>query len=818
MVIQKGISNLSKQSLIASLGLVAQLVVLVNTLNDDINLMPYPRQLITRKAPGMTIDRNFVAEIKEVSSNVLTYAVERLYTRIEAQTGLFLLKSFADDDISSKFLIIVKNEIAENVQQFVEDESYSLHVSMNKSILNANTIYGALRGIETFLQLIKNGPNCYEVPAVDIVDEPRFPWRGFMLDSARHFIPTRDIKRLLDGMASAKLNTFHWHLTDDQGWRFESKLYPKLHEIGGNGKYYTQKEIRSIVLYAHNLGIRVIPEIDLPGHASSIAVAYPELMSEVKEYKFEHKWGVHEPLLDPTNQMVYTFIDDLIGEISTVFEDEYIHIGGDEVNPKQWNKNARINQFMEDINISDSYELQAYFNQAVWNIINKHGKKMIGWDEIYNKNLPKDIVIQSWRGHDSLAKAAKDGYKSILSLGYYIDQAQPASMHYRNDPIPTPLQVDDEVHAGELWQTWSFEAPRKRGSAVKGSFTIIWNFTNNSKRGFIDFKGRSRSAIHNIEEIKGITMFWVDSWMGKTMPRVNLKHGNLTGNLVVGNSQYVMTGKLIAGSNIKGSIYPSNLHSSQLCSNNKSYESNIIGGEIALWGELIKPDILDIRVWPRSFAIAERLWSPSTLTDEDSMYRRMKCVGDWSIQSTGLQHDWYQIKGLMSLANGYDVTPLRIFSEAIEPAQYYHRHHEKSANENYDQFDPLNRLADVLPPENLKIRELNKLVDSFLSSQNQTDAAERLKRIFRTWIENENQLQEVIDGSCRLFNVKTVAKRVEEVSRLAIKLIESIKNGKLLSMDEVESAKITLSNAQKIQDELVVSSAYPVEKLLYHAF
>ena len=188
-------------------------------------------QVVIKNESGMTIDRNFFTELKGFSSEFLTYAVERLHTRIEAQTGLFLLNPLNEQNTSSNLKILVKTQVDTKIQRYKEDEKYTLNVSTNQALLTANSPYGALRGIETFLQLLTNVPNCSQVPAVYVVDEPRFPWRGLMLDSVRHFIPIEDVKRQLDGMASAKLNTFHWHLTDDQGWRFESKSYPKLQEV-----------------------------------------------------------------------------------------------------------------------------------------------------------------------------------------------------------------------------------------------------------------------------------------------------------------------------------------------------------------------------------------------------------------------------------------------------------------------------------------------------------------------------------------------------------------------------------------------------------
>ena len=788
--------------------------------DDSLILMPYPKRVnILLGQPAMTIDKSFIVELDESKSDILSAAIERLYTRLETQTGLFFTKCAIEDKACSKLTIMITKPLVNKTQEYKEDEKYHLKVMQNQTTLSSDSNYGILRGIETFLQLVKNGPNCSQVPAVEITDEPRFPWRGLMLDSARHFIPVQDIKRLLDGMASAKLNIFHWHLTDDQGWRFESKLYPKLHEVGGNGKYYTQKQIKDIVHHAYLLGIRVVPEIDLPGHASSIAVAYPGLMSELKEYKHEYGWGVFEPLLDPSNEMVYKFVDDLMGEAAEMFKDEYVHIGGDEVNPKQWIQSNIIKEFMESENISDTHELHVYFNNRISKILKKHGKKMMGWDETLHKDLPMDVIIQSWRGQDTLAKAAIAGHKTILSSGYYIDQPQPTSFHYRNDPIPSSSKLDDEIHDHESWETWSFEAPRKRGAPVKGNFTII-SSQNNIKRGYIDFNGRSRQVINNIEEIKERTSFWVDSWMSKTEFRVKFNKNQLRGNMVVGNAQYAMSGKLISGSNSGSDILASTNPDNQLPTQRlkEREKKNILGGEIAVWSELIKGDIFDLRVWPRTYAIAERLWSPASITDEENMYHRMKLIGDWSTISVGLQFEKNEQQGLKRLANGQNINSLLILSQAVEQAQYYHRHHEKSSNENYDQFDPLNRFADVIPPESLKVRELNKMVDVFLKDQNNTVNTEEMKNLFKTWIDNESDLKKTIDaGSCSLHNLRPIVEHVRLISVLALEIIEAIIKRKSLTVDEVNNAKVTLNNAQEIEDELVVSSAYPVEKLLYNA-
>ncbi|MEZ8096869.1 family 20 glycosylhydrolase [Photobacterium swingsii] len=782
--------------------------------NTDLQLMPYPKHVELNNSQGLIIDRDFSAKLIGFKSQRLNNAIDRLNARIERQTGFFLTTPIQAASKTPQLVIDVKHAAPTKVQQAKEDESYQLTITKKQAVLTANTPYGALHGIETFLQLIENTPQGAQVPAVVIEDEPRFSWRGALLDTSRHFMPLDDVKRQIDGIASAKFNTFHWHLTDDQGWRLESTTYPKLHQKGSDGLYYTQAEIKEVVQYATNLGIRVIPEVDLPGHASSIAAAYPELMTVNKDYKIERKWGVHEPLLDPTKPEVYAFIDSIIGEVTTLFPDAYIHIGGDEVDPKQWNESEHVQTFMKEKGLKDDKELHAFFNQEVEEILRKHNRKMIGWDETYHPNLPKSIVIQSWQGHDSLGESANDGYQGILSTGFYIDQAQATSMHYRNDPMPKPLQVDDQIHSDETWQTWQFEAPRKRGSAVAGSFTII-TAKDGSQRGFIDYKGRSRRAVFDIETTKGVTSFWMDSWMGKTMPRVALVDGKLTGEMIVGNAPYVMTGKQIAGSDMQGTEVPSNSHPVAL---QPEQEHLILGGEVTLWAENVKHDTLDLRMWPRSYAIAERLWSPESITDEDSMYERLHSMNEWSTISVGLQQEWNAQVGMKRLANGHDIRPLQVLAQAVEQAQYYHRHHEKSTYENYDRFDPLNRFADALPPESMEIRELGKLAQAFTANPNDSEAKNQLTARLQLWVDNTAKVMPIIDSNYLLTEVKPVALHVQQVSELGLMLVEHISAKHPLSPQEVKQAKALLHAAQQIQDELVVSSAYPVETLLNAAY
>jgi hexosaminidase len=259
-----------------------------------------------------------------------------------------------------------------------------------------------------------------------------------MIDVARHFIPLDVLKRNLDGLEAVKMNVFHWHLSENQGFRAESKKFPKLHTLGSDGLYYTQDEIRDLIAYARDRGIRVVPEFDMPGHSTAWFVGHPELASAPGPYEIERKWGVFDPAMDPTNEKTYKFLDEFVAEMTKLFPDHYFHIGGDEVNGKQWDANPKIQDFKKSHGLKDNEALQAYFSQRIQKIVTKHGKAVVGWDEVFIPGVPKDIVIQSWRGQESLAKAAAQGYHGILSNGYYLDLGWSAARHYAVDPLSGP--------------------------------------------------------------------------------------------------------------------------------------------------------------------------------------------------------------------------------------------------------------------------------------------------------------------------------------------------------------------------------------------
>jgi hexosaminidase len=442
----------------------------------QLNLMPLPESVQVH-AGQVLIDPSFSVGINGHSDVQLQRAVDRFLNDLRRQTGMTALDMKVANLAQAKLVVHCEHE-NKPVQELGEDESYSLEISTAGAKLEATTTLGIMRGLETFLQLVQTTSDGFAVPAIAIQDKPRFPWRGLMIDVSRHFIPLDVLKCNLDGMAAVKLNVFHWHLSDNQGFRVESKRFPRLQELGSDGLYYTQDEIRDLIAYAHDRGIRVVPEFDMPGHSTAWFVGYPELASGPGPYQIERKWGVFDPAMDPTQEQTYKFLDDFIGEMARLFPDQYFHIGGDEVNGKQWDANPNIQAFMRAHGLKTNQDLQAYFNTRVQKIVSKHGKTMLGWDEILRPNLPKDIVVQSWRGQDALAAAARQRFRGILSYGYYLDLMWPASKHYAVDPMSesaanlTP-EEKQRILGGEACMWSEYVSPENIDSRIWPRMAVV---------------------------------------------------------------------------------------------------------------------------------------------------------------------------------------------------------------------------------------------------------------------------------------------------------------------------------------------------------
>jgi hexosaminidase len=415
-------------------------------------LMPKPAEM-SLGSGWLALNSTFAVEVPGVSDARLSDAIDRAVRRIERSTGL---RHSGGGVLGTTRLVVRIAHPSEPVQSLDEDESYSLNVTPAGVEINAPTEVGAMHALETLIQLVQPSGKDYIVPAVTIHDAPRFRWRGLMVDCGRHFEPLAVIERTLDGMAAVKLNVFHWHLTEDQGFRMQSRIFPALTAKGSDGLFYTQDDTKKIVAYARARGIRVVPEFEMPGHSTAWLFAYPNLASGTNPDEIRRQFGISDYAIDPTRESTYTFIGSFLAEMATIFPDAYVHIGGDEAPAPDWKSNPRILAFMKAHGIKDNEALQAWFNTRVLKIVAGLHKHMMGWDEVMTPGLPKDVVVQSWRGEASLFSGAKLGYKGVLSAPYYLDHMQTAAVHYLADPLPSTSDLTPDqrklILGGEICQ------------------------------------------------------------------------------------------------------------------------------------------------------------------------------------------------------------------------------------------------------------------------------------------------------------------------------------------------------------------------------
>ena len=412
---------------------------------SPLSIMPLPAQATPREGAFLLNDGIDVV-FRGYREPRLEHARERFFKTLQSETGI---RRWPESKDAPRLTVETKAASAA-VQQLGEDESYRLDVSTAGVHLTAANPLGVLRGLQTFLQMVHATPKGFVVDSVLIEDKPRFPWRGLMIDSGRHFMPVEIIRQNLDAMEAVKLNVLHWHVSEDQGTRIESKLFPKLTGMGSDGLFYSQQDVRDIIAYARDRGIRVMPEFEMPSHANALYVGYPELADGVGPYHLKRKFGEkwvrerkpsEDSSMDPTQESTYAFLDAFLGEMGALFPDAYLHVGGDaEDAVTEWATNPRIQQYMREHNYKDSTALQLYFTGRLQRIVRKHYKTMVGWDEVLQPDTPKDVVIQSWRGLDSLGTAVKRGNRAILSWGYYLDLNEPASRHYAVDPLVGPTE------------------------------------------------------------------------------------------------------------------------------------------------------------------------------------------------------------------------------------------------------------------------------------------------------------------------------------------------------------------------------------------
>ena len=583
---------------------------------EALDLMPWPQNINVTEG-SFILNKNFKINITGAPNSRIFAGATRFLRRLDGRTGMFFEQAFVTKINENPTAQLQINCTKAGKIGLYEDESYHLDIKSNKITINATSDLGALHGLETLLQMLQNTSTSFYFQTAAISDFPRFTWRGLMIDVSRHFQPVDVIKRNLDALAAMKMNVFHWHLVDDQGWRIEMKKHPKLTELASDGEFYTQEEIKGIVKYAADRGILVVPEIDVPGHASAILTAYPEIGSKMVEfsngtsekkmqatalatYGIERNAGIFSPTLDPSNPKTYQLLSSIFDEICPLFPGEYFHIGGDENEGKDWDSNPKIQEFKKKNNLVTNHDLQTYFTMKLIPMLKKHRKQLMGWEEIMTKDMSKEAIIHSWKGVNegvpagkSLIDAVKGGYKTVLSNGYYLDLVYGVEDHYTVDPMPKDVVLSEEEKA------------------------------------------------------------------------------------------------------------------------------RILGGEATMWTELVTPATIDSRLWPRTAAIAERLWSAGNITDINSMRKRLKTVS-FRLEELGLTHIKNKEVILRNIANNQNIEALNEFSNVCEPLKKYSRN--KGGTE-YQMYSPFTLFADACAPDAINALAFNAVVNQYLENKSPDNKA-----------------------------------------------------------------------------------------------
>lgn len=428
------------------------------------------------------------------------------------------------------------------------DEGYMLKVDKKGVLITAAKPAGIFYGIQSLKQLLPTEADAKDlsIQYIDIKDQPRFKWRGLHLDVARHFFPVSFIKKYIDYMAMYKLNTFHWHLTEDQGWRLEIDQYPGLTEIShwrdetvvghasrskeydgmGYGGFYTKKQVKEIVAYAAERYITVVPEIEMPGHTVAVLAAYPELGCTGAPYKVEGMWGVHKDVFCAGKEETFKFLENVMDEVCEMFPSTFIHIGGDECPKHRWEECPLCQKRMNDEGLADEHELQSYFIQRMEKYLNKKGRQIIGWDEILEGGLAPGASVMSWRGVKGGIAAAKQKHTVVMSPNshMYFDHYQtrdtkdeplaiggflPLKKVYSYEPIPEELTQEEQKYIlGAQANVWTEYIPSTSHAEymlfprVCALAEVVW--TPKVKKDFIEFEKRM------VTEYKRLDMYKVN--------------------------------------------------------------------------------------------------------------------------------------------------------------------------------------------------------------------------------------------------------------------------------------------------------------------
>jgi hexosaminidase len=446
-----------------------------------------PINVIPKPVKTSAINNKFSLNPKTVivANNTNSFEVQFLKESIKQQTGLELITKNSHK-IGSRIHLILEPE-----SQFPNKEAYQLNILGDRAVIYASSNQGLFYGIQTLLQLIPYTTNVTEIKLDNLMmdDIPKFQWRGMHLDVSRHFFSKEFIKKYIDYLAMYKMNTFHWHLTDDQGWRIEIKKYPKLTEVGAwrngsmtghytdqtfddirYGGFYTQEEIKEIVAYAKERHISVVPEIEMPGHALAALASYPEFSCTGGPFEVGKSWGVFDDVFCPKDE-TFTFLENILTEVMALFPSEYIHIGGDECPKIRWKSCPNCQKRIKDEKLKDEHELQSYFIQRIEKFVNSKGRKIIGWDEILEGGLAPNAAVMSWRGTEGGIAAAKEKHFVVMSPGShcYFD-------HYQGEPKNEPIAFGGYTNVEKVYSFNPIpkELSEEESKYILGAQANVW--------------------------------------------------------------------------------------------------------------------------------------------------------------------------------------------------------------------------------------------------------------------------------------------------------------------------------------------------------
>ena len=455
------------------------LISVISVAQQNLNLIPKPQNIEYHSG-------SFVMNSKTViQADKNSFEAKYLQQIIKEQLGLNLEITTSS---KSKSKIVFLTKIIEEKKSF--KEWYNLSISKNEVVVKATEAHGIFYGIQTLIQLLPLEKSLeIKIPCLSITDEPKFQWRGMHLDVCRHFFPIDFIKKYIDYLAMYKMNTFHWHLTDDQGWRIEIKKYPKLTEVGAwrngsmvghytdqtfddirYGGFYTQEEIKEIVAYAKERHITIVPEIEMPGHALAALTSYPEFSCTGGPFEVGKTWGVLEDVFCPKDE-TFTFLENVLSEVIALFPSEYIHIGGDESPKVRWKSCPHCQKRIKEEHLKDEHELQSYFIQRIEKFVNSKGRKIIGWDEILEGGLAPNAAVMSWRGTEGGIAAAKQKHFVVMSPGShcYFD-------HYQGEPKNEPIAFGGYTNVEKVYSFNPIpkELSEEESKYILGAQANVW--------------------------------------------------------------------------------------------------------------------------------------------------------------------------------------------------------------------------------------------------------------------------------------------------------------------------------------------------------